>query len=107
MLARTSSSSSSSYSDLSEIASVNVDDTVFDLSRASLDYKTVYAMAQEYAKSFSSVGRKSPDNAKLKKKLPALPSGADKKVANARTMWGRSQRQLPDPVDRSYHLRKY
>ncbi|SPO20199.1 uncharacterized protein UTRI_00591_B [Ustilago trichophora] len=108
--ARTSSSSSSSYSDLSEI--ISADETVFDLSRKSLDYKTVYALAQEYAKSSNSISStsgsaRSPDMAKLgRKKLPTPPSA---KGANSGfSLWsGRAQRQLPDPVDRSYHLRKY
>lgn len=100
-------SSSSSYSDLSEI--ISVDETVFDLSRKSLDYKTVYALAQEYAKSYSvsSGSARSPDVAKLgKKKLPPPPSA--KSANSGFWLWsGRAQRQLPDPVDRSYHLRKY
>ncbi|SPO21114.1 uncharacterized protein UTRI_00591 [Ustilago trichophora] len=109
--ARTSSSSSSSYSDLSEI--ISVDETVFDLSRKSLDYKTVYALAQEYAKSSNSVSSisgstRSLDVAKLgKKKLPPPPPSA-KSANSGFSLWsGRAQRQLPDPVDRSYHLRKY
>lgn len=101
MIARSSNSSSSSYSDLSEIASINVDETVFDLSRPSLDYRTVYAMAQEYAKSSGSVatGAKLSNVVKVSKKQPAKEKGFN--------LWNKSNRQLPDPVDRSYHLRKY
>ncbi|KAJ1031198.1 hypothetical protein NDA18_002416 [Ustilago nuda] len=102
MVARSSSSSSSSYSDLPEIVSVNVDEIVFDLSRPSLDYRQVYAMAQEYAKSSGSVAR----GAKVanKKKQSAVQNGWDKKAFG---LWNKSNRQMLDPVDRSYHLRKY
>ncbi|SPC65623.1 uncharacterized protein UHOD_00801 [Ustilago sp. UG-2017b] len=102
MVARSSSSSSSSYSDLPEIVSINADEIVFDLSRPSLDYRQVYAMAQEYAKSSGSVAR----GAKVasKKKQPAVQNGLDKKAFG---LWNKSNRQMLDPVDRSYHLRKY
>ncbi|KAJ1030163.1 hypothetical protein NDA16_001075 [Ustilago loliicola] len=102
MIARTSSSSSSSYSDLSEIVSVNVDETIFDLSRPSLDYRTVYAMAQEYAKSSGSVASGAKVSSGTKTKLSKKQPGA-----HGFHLWNKSNRQLPDPVDRSYHLRKY
>ena len=99
MVARSSSSNSSSYSDLSELTPSVVDDTVFDLSRKSLDYRAVYARAQEYAKSSSSV---TTTNSTSRKKLPAAKS-----QPTGFSLWNRQQNKLPDPIDRSYHLRKY
>lgn len=107
MLASSSISTSSSCSDLSEITSVNAEETVFDLSRPSLDYRTVYAMAQQYAQSSSSDGsRNSTDVSKLAKKLPSLPRGLDKKEAVALSLNRRNkaQRHHADPLDRTYHL---
>lgn len=96
-----SSSSSSSLSDLSDLTTA--EEAVFDLSRPSLDYAAVYALAQKYAQT-SSTPTVSPVVKKPSLKSQSKPSTMRSLLTSSAS---RSQRHLPDPVDRSYHLRKY
>ena len=102
-ISSSSSSSCSSYTDLSDFVSISVEQTLFDLARPSVDYRAVYASAQEYAKSSNSLAvAKLPNLAKATKHRVQ-----DKKSTNILLRWNKSQRHLVDPVDRSYHLRKH
>nr|CDI51445.1 putative protein [Melanopsichium pennsylvanicum 4] len=123
---RTSSSTISSFSDLSELANgsnnvvsvaatannavdLNLEEPTFDLNRKSLDYRTVYALAQEYAKSTSS-----PSTLVLPSLSSSQATNSSKKtnLINKRNSSGFARwiktriKSYQDPIDRSYHLRK-
>lgn len=102
-----SSSSSSSLSDLSDFTATlgAAEDPVFDLSRPSMDYATVYALAQKYAAQASSHTTVAPVYKKTPLKSESKTSTSMRTLLNPAA--SRSHRNLPDPVDRSYHLRKY
>ena len=91
---RMSSSSVSSNSSLSDLSE---EEPIFDLSQPNLDYRTVYALAQKYATSASAT--------------PALPTKTVKNPAPPKLgllhSASKSHKNVNDPIDRSYHLRKY
>ncbi|GAC93356.1 hypothetical protein PHSY_000921 [Pseudozyma hubeiensis SY62] len=120
---RHSSSSSSSNSSISDFSDLTVaapssskvkavedeQETLFDFSRASLDYRAIYALAQQYAASNSTSPAPSR-NPSLRRAstLKVKQSGSHKLsslLPNASA--SRSLRSLAvDPLDRTYHLRK-
>ncbi|KIS72100.1 uncharacterized protein UMAG_00522 [Mycosarcoma maydis] len=121
---RHSSSSSSSNSSISEHLDLNAvaptvrpkavedeEETLFDLSRGSLDYGAVYALAQQYAQSHTtSVAPSSkPSLARPSALKTSKPTGNHKfSSLLTNTAASRSHRSLTvDPIDRSYHLRKF
>ncbi|GAC73760.1 hypothetical protein PANT_9d00253 [Moesziomyces antarcticus T-34] len=105
-----SSSSSSSgsdhdHADLTPVVSIEEDDTIFDLSRPSMDYNAVYALAQQYAKASA------PQPVQLHSMARSNSGRVQVQTKQARpiylnTLWSKASRNLQDPVDRSYHLRK-
>ncbi|CBQ67933.1 conserved hypothetical protein [Sporisorium reilianum SRZ2] len=98
MVATRTSSSSSSTSSLSDLSDFpTADDAVFDLSSPSLDYRAVYALAQKYAS--NAVPQPQPQLARSTSvRKEARPSA----MCSILTPAG-----AKDPLDRTYHLRKY
>ncbi|EST06458.1 hypothetical protein PSEUBRA_004358 [Kalmanozyma brasiliensis GHG001] len=89
-----SSSTSSSVSDLSELTPTVSKEEVFDFSRQSLDYRTVYALAQAYAKTSTPSQKRQPLTRSASHRGPEVKRNFSKAL------------RTQDPLDRSYHLRK-
>ncbi|PWY98772.1 hypothetical protein BCV70DRAFT_27443 [Testicularia cyperi] len=117
------SRSSSSISTASTTSSTAYTEQIFDLSRPSIDYRQVYALAHEYAH-FSSDGtqpKNSPSSLQSSSSSPVIHSHIRPSLLRSKSQQQPSplsfgflaksskpnQCTRKDPLDRSYHLRRF